>query len=94
MAPANSQTVNEWVDATDDWEDPTAADQRRIKAVRMAIVTRGNQEKDCTVAPASYTLYAGLTGAQTVNLSADQRCYRYKVLTIVVPLINIIWAAT
>jgi type IV pilus assembly protein PilW len=99
VAPAGSQTVDTWTNATGGtWAagagTPTAANQQRIKAVRMAIVTRGNQEKDCTVAPATYTLFAGLTGAQTVTLSAAQRCYRYKVLTVVVPLINIIWAAT
>jgi type IV pilus assembly protein PilW len=94
VAPAGSQTVDTWTDATGGtWAAPSAANQLRIKAVRMAIVTRGNLEKDCTVTPTTYTLYSGLTGAQTVTLSAAQRCYRYKVLTVVVPLINIIWAA-
>ena len=93
VAPAGSQTVDTWTDATGSWAAPSAADQRRIKAVRMAIVTRGQLEKDCTVTPASYTLYDGLTGAQTVNLTGTDRCYRYKVLTVVVPIINVIWAA-
>lgn len=93
VAPANSQTVNAWVDATGGtWAAPTVANLRRIKAVRLAIVTRGNLEREM-VSPATLVLWdAGLATERTIALDNDQRRYRYKVLTVVVPLINVIWA--
>lgn len=98
VAPASSQTVNEWVDATGGWAAPSAADQRRIKAVRLAIVTRGNWEKDilpdAPTTPATLTVLpaVGATAAVEMALSDDERHYRYKVLRTVIPLINVIWA--
>jgi type IV pilus assembly protein PilW len=93
IAPAGSQTVNAWVDATGGWDAPTAAEQLRIKAVRIAIVTRGNLERE-TVSPNQLVLWdASVSGtARTKNLSADEQLYRYKVQTVVVPVINMIWA--
>lgn len=95
VAPAGSQTVDTWVDATAGsiWEDPTAADQRRIKAVRIAIVTRGNLEREM-VSPDTLVIWdASVSGTQrTKALSDDERFYRYKVQTVVVPVINMIWA--
>jgi len=98
VAPANSQTVDAWVDATLDpltgvnWAAPTALNLRRIKAVRLAIVTRGNLEREM-VSPATLVLWdRGLATERTIALNNDQRRYRYKVLTVVVPLINVIWA--
>ena len=100
MAPAGSQAVNEWVDATaaSGWADPSAADIARIKAVRIAIVTRGNFERD----PEDPTTWSvrlrwccGTQGSPTelsIPLTDDERRFRYKVLRVVVPLINVIWA--
>jgi type IV pilus assembly protein PilW len=94
VAPAGSQTVDEWVDATaGTWGAPDAANQRRIKAVRLAIVTRGNLEREI-VSPASIVLWdAGLPTERAIALADDERRYRYKVISLVVPLINVIWAA-
>jgi type IV pilus assembly protein PilW len=93
VAPAASQTVDTWVDATGGWAAPSAADQRRIKAVRIAIVTRGNLEREM-VSPATIEIWdASVDGVQrTKALTDDERYYRYKVQTVVVPLINMIWA--
>lgn len=98
VAPANSQTVNEWVDATGPtWAAPTDANQRRIKAVRLAIVTRGNLERE-EVSPDELVLWDDdpetddAATQRTIALDEDQRRYRYKVLTVIVPLINVIWA--
>ena len=59
-ASANSNQVNEWVDATGDWKatasKPTIANRNRIKAVRLVLVARnGLMEKEevattCTTA--------------------------------------------
>ena len=94
VAPAGSQTVDTWVDATSatGWDAPSAADQRRIKAVRIAIVTRGNLEREM-VSPDTLVLWdPGGAGERTITLTDDQRYYRYKVLTVIVPVINMIWA--
>jgi type IV pilus assembly protein PilW len=93
VAPAGSQTVDSWVDATGGWAAPSAADQRRIKAVRIAIVTRGNLEREM-VSPATLVIWdASVDGtARTRTLTTDERFYRYKVQTVVVPVINMIWA--
>lgn len=94
IAPAGSQTVDTWTDATGAWAAPSAANTLRIKAVRMAIVTRGNLEREI-VSPATLTIWDDtLSGtALTMPLSDDERHYRYRVVTVVVPLINVIWAA-
>lgn len=88
---AGSQDLDEWVEPTGGWATPTTAELQRIKAVRVAIVTRGNLERE-TVSPASLDLWnEGLASDKAIALDADQRMYRYKVLTVVIPLINIIW---
>jgi type IV pilus assembly protein PilW len=99
VAPAGSQSVNEWVDATGaTWGDPTAANVARIKAVRLAIVTRGNFERDPEnpdelVGPENLVLWdEGLASDITLPLSDEERRFRYKVVRAVVPLINVIWA--
>ena len=93
VAPAGSQDVDEWVDATGaTWADPAPADIARIKAVRMVIVTRGNREP-VMVSPEQLVLWdAGEPTELVRDLSDEERRYRYKVLTVVVPLINVIWA--
>ena len=92
IAPANSQTVDQWVDATGAWQAPTAANQARIKSMRVAIVTRGNLARE-VVSPASIVLWdAGEPTERSMALSDDERHYRYKVLHVVIPLVNVIWA--
>jgi type IV pilus assembly protein PilW len=94
VAPAGSQIVDEWVDATGaDWAAPSLANQARIKAVRISIVARANRD-GTDLAPASLVLWddAGTANDRVRALSADERRFRYQVLTVVVPLINTIWA--
>lgn len=96
VAPAGNQVVNDWVDATGGtWAAPTLANQRRIKAIRIAIIARGARDGQ-VVSPSTLRLFeadAGMgTAAVDRNLSADEQHYRYQVLSVVVPLINIIWA--
>ncbi len=92
IAPAGSQTVDTWVNATGGWAAPAEADQRRIKAVRVSIVARGARDAQ-TVSPASLTLWNDGNGnVKTRSLSDEERHYRYQILTVIVPLINTIWA--
>jgi type IV pilus assembly protein PilW len=91
IAPAGSETVNDWVDATaaSGWDAPSLADSRRIRAVRISVVARGNREGG-QAGPASVVLWPGLTRAFT----AGEQRFRYQALTVVVPLINQIWSGT
>lgn len=106
VAPAGSQQVTQWVDATGVWAAPTAADIKRIKAVRVAIVARSVQmEKENISTACSSTTAANPTGvcawagtatnpAPAIDLSniPDWQRYRYKVFETIVPLKNVIWA--
>lgn len=94
IADAGDEVVNDWVDATGaDWAAPTLANQARIKAVRISIVARANRD-GTDLAPASLVLWDddGTDNDRVRALSADERRFRYQVLTVVVPLINTIWA--
>jgi len=93
---ANCQVVNEWVDATGPtWAAPSLANQRRIKAVRIAVIARGARE-GAAVTPGPLRLWEAdavmKTGAVDRPLGAGEQRFRYQVLNVVVPLINIIWA--
>lgn len=91
IAPAGSQIVNNWVDATGGWAGvPTAANLARIKAVRISIVTRGQLENGPVTA--SPLVLWSTPAVKNRALNAAEQRYRYQVLTVVVPLINVIWA--
>jgi type IV pilus assembly protein PilW len=97
VAPANSQTVSQWVDARGPtWAAPGPADLARIKAVRLAIVTRADNREPEEVSPENLVLWdddpVDPDDAETMPLDADERHYRYSVLRVVVPLVNVIWA--
>ena len=83
VAPVGSQTVNDWwTEAAGGWAAPSAADASRIKAVRMAIVTRGNLEREDPWS-ARRPWCCGTPGGPTelsIPSSADERHYRYKVM--------------
>ena len=99
VAPASSQVVNQWVDATaPTWSNPTPADVRRIKAVRVALVARSGQyEKPAsgtacnTTTPAMAAAWSSWAVFNTGNYPNDWQCYRYKVFETVIPLRNVIW---
>ena len=92
-----SGTVVSWVDATGPtWAAPSAADVLRIKALRVAIVTRSSTYDKAVVSPPTLTLWPATASPagtqQTMALSAAQQHYRYQILYQVIPLINMIWA--
>ena len=97
VAPAGSQSVNEWVDATGIWAAPTPANIKRIKAVRIAVVARSAlREKPgvdgvCHTTPTAPNSWPG---GPAVDLTGDPdwQCYRYKVYETIVPLRNVLWA--
>jgi type IV pilus assembly protein PilW len=94
VAPAGSQTVNQWVDATGAWANPTGANIERIKAVRLAVVARNSQYSRDPVTTAPLTLWSDVNGnpEKTMNMSGEAQQYRYRVFQTVVPIRNMIWA--
>lgn len=63
---ANSNLINQWVDATGSWAAPSVANRNRIKAVRIAVVARnGLLEKNVVTYPCG-----SLTATSPVGLCA------------------------
>ena len=99
VAAVGSQSINEWVDATGaTWQAPTVADFSRIKAIRVAIVARGEYDA-ALVSPEKLTLWSEPPTGQVLvasklerTLTTEDRHYRYQVLTTIVPLVNVIQA--
>lgn len=104
-ATANSNIVNQWVDATGVWANPDIATRNRIKAIRVAVVARSDLFEQAPVTnacsalnapnPTGLCAWAGdnVSPAPAIDLSNDlnwQR-YRYKVYETVIPLRNVIW---
>lgn len=100
VAPAGSLQVSEWLPATGAWQAPlSAADSRRIKALRIAIVARSAQYEKPAAGGACTTTTADMAANwstwasfDTAAYPADWGCYRYKVFETIVPLRNVIWA--
>jgi type IV pilus assembly protein PilW len=93
--------IEQWVPATDAWANPLdAAHVTTIRAIRIAAVARSQHPEkpsvvggECdvtTVAPTSWP------GGPALDLSGNSnwRCYRYRVLTLVIPLKNVIFGVS
>lgn len=96
VAPERSQTIDTWVSAASaPWDAPAWSDWQRVKAIRVAIVTRASQyerpesaDKGCTATTALSSSWAKF---KTDKYPADWGCYRYRVFETVIPLRNVIW---
>lgn len=108
-ATANSEIVNQWVDAAGaTWAAPSVANRNRIKAVRIALIARNNLlEKDvvsqtCNGGAADLAevcIWQNTPDKQDPNLAASPSLganwnrYRYRVYEIIVPLRNMLAAS-
>lgn len=101
IAAPDSTQIAQWCDARadsscgEDWSNPAPELTARIRAVRIAVVARSIQFERDEVSPASFQLWQndGLPGDDppVLNLSPDDRHFRYKVFVTIVPLRNVIW---
>jgi type IV pilus assembly protein PilW len=96
-ATRDSNQVTDWVDATaaSGWAIPTIDNRNRIKAIRIAVVSR-NEKMEATAVTTNLNSWVSLTAASApaIDLSANanwQR-YRYRVFETIVPLRNVIWS--
>jgi type IV pilus assembly protein PilW len=100
--------VDTWVPATGAWSfasltaspGPALATLQMIRAVRIAIVTRGPQHDPDVVTPGPLSMFAGADAvaagvsaadAVSMTLTGDQTHYRYRVFETVIPLRNAMW---
>lgn len=86
------------VDAYDRTTPTSSTAWQQVIAVRLAVVARSRQRDGALVSPASLTLLPARTlpggataAAEALTLTEDQRHYRYKVFSTLVPLRNQIW---
>jgi type IV pilus assembly protein PilW len=97
---ASSDQVTQWVNASAaPWVSPGAAERKRIKAIRIAVVARATEADASGTSSAAIVLWpavaagAGQQSAQQVYTpTGDGTKYRYRVLRMVVPLKNMMWA--
>nr|WP_239058043.1 PilW family protein [Crenobacter caeni] len=106
-ASAASKVVSQWVEPTGAWANPSSADAKRIRAVRLVVVARSAEVAPDNVT-AACTNAAGVSNtgpcsfqdaaAPVIDLSAVSvpagrtwQNYRYRVYTTVVPLRNVVW---
>lgn len=97
IALAGSQTVTQWVEpAGPTWGSTslTASDINRIKAVRIAVVSRSAQFDKEDVSPATLSLWTKINPGDDAppTYAVPDRKFRYKVLTTVVPMKNVVWS--
>jgi type IV pilus assembly protein PilW len=95
-----SNIVRRWVDATNEWANPTPDLVTRIRAVRFSVIVRSARKEiikdaanDCsttTVAPAPWADVAPLD----LSGDPDWKCYRYQVYASIVPLKNVVWSVS
>lgn len=93
--------IEQWVPATDSWANPLdAAHIKEIRAIRIAAVARSQHPErpsvvggSCDATTAAPTSWPG---GPTLDLTANAswQCYKYRVLTLVVPLKNVIFGVT
>ena len=92
----NDGTIDTWQPATGTWSSANLplqplATLQQIRAVRVAIVTRSADYERDVVTPGPLLMF---DGAVSMNLTADQQHYRYKVFETIVPLRNAVWNAS
>jgi type IV pilus assembly protein PilW len=92
IAAAGSAALSDWVDATGDFASLDATEIRRVRALRVGVVTRSPQREkpdadgNCDATPAMPVLM----GADTTSDVTDWQCYRHRSSVNVVPLQNFV----
>lgn len=93
IAAPGSSKVTQWLPATGVWAfGAVDADEvQQIRALRIAIVARSPQYEKEIVTGDKVPLWEG---GPSRSFSEAERHYRYKVFETIIPLRNIIWAAS
>lgn len=79
------------VDTWDQTKPTTAVQWKQLLAIQFAVVARSQKKEGTMVTATPLTLWPG---GPTLDLTDDQRKYRYKVFSSMVPMRNMIWSAS
>ncbi len=94
-----NQTIQQWALPVDAWANPDIVQLNAVRALQIGIVARNAQRIKPTVAGgacdattvANITLWPAGPIVDLSRLGADWGCYQYRVLTLAVPLRNMIF---
>jgi type IV pilus assembly protein PilW len=97
-----NKNIEQWVAATGAWTTPTPAQIAATRAVQLAVAVRNPNHIKTTRADGvcdatTVSTLETWDGGPTFDLSAsgaDWQCFKYRVLTLVVPLRNVIYGET
>jgi|JRYH01.1.fsa_nt_gb hypothetical protein len=93
------RTIEQWALPVGGWENPSTVQLDAVRAVHLGVVARNPQRVKPSVAggacdattEATITLWPFGPTVDLSRLGADWGCYRYRVLTLAVPLRNVIF---
>lgn len=90
---ASVHALDSWVEPTGSWAALDSSNLNRVLALRLQLLVRSTQpekpntsSKKCEATPSSPQLITG----ETYPLSETDKCFRYRLVTSVVPLRNVI----
>ncbi|MCC5612271.1 PilW family protein [Nostoc sp. CHAB 5834] len=90
-----SPGIKTWEYAKDAWASVTSASAPNIQAIRVGIVVRSTaKEKADKSGTCAVTTEQPELFGKTLELSGDWQCYRYRVITGVTPLRNVLLGAS
>jgi type IV pilus assembly protein PilW len=84
-----SSTISGWVGATGAYAVPALPDMQKVRAIRVGLLVR-SQDKNttCLASDGAPTLWpAG--PAFNVTAMVDWKCFKYRTLSMVIPLVNV-----
>lgn len=96
-ADSTASHVGSWVSAgASGWtaDSITSTRIQTLRAVRLAVVARNALKEKTQVTASSLTLFADTAVSKTLNIAASERYYRYKVYDLIIPLRNMVIAAS
>jgi type IV pilus assembly protein PilW len=98
-AAPGATTIADWVDAKDDWANPTPTQVAQIRAIRVGILLRSSQREkpslvggDCDATPSVPVAWPDGPAYDYVTADPSWRCYRYRSMRTTIPLKNLNWA--
>jgi type IV pilus assembly protein PilW len=86
-----TQTLQAWEPPAGDWAAPTALQVSRVHALRVGVVARSAQrQKPKADGTCDATTDAPELMGQTLALAGDWQCYKYRSLSAIVPMRNMV----
>lgn len=95
----SNNDITDWVEATGEWANLDSAHIMRIRAIRVALIAQNPvRVKPTSGSSCDATSTAPLPwpGANPLDMSGipDWQCYRYRVMSTIIPLKNLVWSIT